>query len=94
LVVVCVGSSDWQFRSSLEQHIIEHNTVHIDETRPDLTKFDALIGDIAYNCMGLTLEGDGGSDKDDVPTKHFPKEMDVYKCEEADAAEEDFVLIE
>jgi hypothetical protein len=91
LVVVCVGSGDLGCRSTLEQHGIDHTTVHIDEARPDLTKFDALVGDIAYNCMGLALEKSG----DDVETEASSKEMDVDKCEDpVRAADNDFVVVD
>jgi len=93
LVVVCVGCGDRAFRSSLAQYGIEHNTVHIDNARPDLTKFDALIGDIAYNCMGLTLEGGGG--KDDTPVEDdSTKDVEMDTCGEAVVAGDDFVVID
>ncbi|CAJ1948277.1 unnamed protein product [Cylindrotheca closterium] len=48
LVVVRVGTGSPQFQRSLEQHGIEPNkVVIIDDSRPDLTKFDGLVGQIA-----------------------------------------------
>lgn len=47
LVVVRVGTGSSDFQKSLERNGIEPKVVMIDNTRPDLTKFDGLVGQIA-----------------------------------------------
>uniref|UniRef100_A0A6U6KJM2 VWFA domain-containing protein n=1 Tax=Odontella aurita TaxID=265563 RepID=A0A6U6KJM2_9STRA len=47
LVVVCVGQGDNSFRQSFKSYGIEYKTVYIDDSRPDLAKFDALLGQLA-----------------------------------------------
>lgn len=47
LIVICVGGGSRYFRNTLVQHGIEAETVTIDEKRPDLTKFDELLEQIA-----------------------------------------------
>ena len=102
LVVVCVGGGDWRFRESLKRNNIDHSTIHIDESRPDLTKFDGLIGDIAYNCLGLsdkfasleltTAEKVGDDSKDDTMEVGSTEEcgMDEKNADGADG----FVMID
>ena len=43
LLLVGVGSGDSQFQASLRNNGIDFKRVEIDELRPDLTKFDALL---------------------------------------------------
>jgi len=50
LVVVCVGEGDGTFRQSLSGRGIRYTTVYIDDSRPDLAKFDALLGRLAMAC--------------------------------------------
>merc|ERR1712183_293873 len=48
LVIVRVGQNgDKDFQKRLERNVIEATTVIIDNYRPDLTKFDSLLGEIA-----------------------------------------------
>ncbi|KAL3942826.1 MAG: hypothetical protein SGBAC_003064 [Bacillariaceae sp.] len=47
LVVVRVGMGSAEFQRSLEMNEIEPKVVIIDASRPDLTKFDGLVGQIA-----------------------------------------------
>jgi len=47
LVLVCVGKGDSGFRQSLTNQNIAFKAVYIDESRPDLAKFDALLGQLA-----------------------------------------------
>ncbi|CAB9517494.1 expressed unknown protein [Seminavis robusta] len=47
LIVVCVGDGDLHFRSSLGANGIRYKTMVIDGSRPDLTKFDSLLGQLA-----------------------------------------------
>lgn len=46
LIVVRVGRGYPPFQSSLESHGINYRVVGIDSTRPDLAKFDALLGQL------------------------------------------------
>eukprot|EP00934_Nitzschia_sp_Nitz4_P001915 Nitzschia sp. Nitz4//scaffold259_size27336//15697//17577//NITZ4_008192-RA/size27336-processed-gene-0.5-mRNA-1//-1//CDS//3329544507//1915//frame0 len=54
LTIVCVGSGVPWFRKGLTDFGIEFSVVTIDEERPDLTKFDGLLHDIA-NLSGIRL---------------------------------------
>jgi len=47
LVVVRVGMGSGEFQRSLDTNEIEPKVVIIDSSRPDLTKFDGLVGQIA-----------------------------------------------
>ena len=47
LVIICVGRGDRIFRKSLATNNIEAETVTIDPVRPDLTKFDGLLVQVA-----------------------------------------------
>lgn len=47
LVIVRVGAGSKSFQNSLARNGIEAKTVIIDNSRPDLTKFDGLVGQIA-----------------------------------------------
>lgn len=46
LIVVRVGRGDARFQKDLERHDINYRVVGIDSTRPDLAKFDALLGQV------------------------------------------------
>mmetsp|Transcript_11208 Transcript_11208/g.16445 ORF Transcript_11208/g.16445 Transcript_11208/m.16445 type:complete len:231 (-) Transcript_11208:110-802(-) len=47
LVIVCVGKGDTRFRNSLLRNDIESKLVEVDGARPDHSKFDALLGQLA-----------------------------------------------
>ena len=53
LIVICVGKGDSGFRKSLERNWIEYKLMEIDEHRPDLSKFDAMLGQIAILSTGI-----------------------------------------
>jgi hypothetical protein len=78
LVVVRVGAGSKSFQNSLERNGIEAKTVIIDNYRPDLTKFNGLVGQIAAASQAV---GYGPSQS--------VKNMDV----DVDT-DEDFVLID
>lgn len=80
LVVVRVGMGSAEFQRSLEMNEIEPKVVIIDASRPDLTKFDGLVGQIAAASQApCVVKGKENAEGDDtsVSTK-----------------EEDFVLID
>jgi hypothetical protein len=52
LVIVTVGSGDRKFRQDLARHGIEYETITIDANRPDLTKFESMLGRFAL-ILGL-----------------------------------------
>jgi len=56
LIVICVDSGDTKFRASLDQCGITYKRMEIDGQRPDLTKFDAMLGQIALNSATLMAE--------------------------------------
>jgi hypothetical protein len=58
LVIICVGSGEEEFRDSLTEHGIKATTVTIDEGRPDLTKYDALLTQVA-TAAGVEIGGIG-----------------------------------
>lgn len=49
LIVICVDSGDVRFRASLAECGIACKVMKIDGRRPDLTKFDAMLGQIALD---------------------------------------------
>ena len=53
LVLVGVGEGSVQFQESLRRHNIDFKRIEIDERRPDLTKFDALLRQMAL-LSGVT----------------------------------------
>ena len=55
LIVICVGKGDSSFRKSLERNWIEYKLMEIDEHRPDLSKFDSMLGQIAILASQMTL---------------------------------------
>eukprot|EP00567_Pseudictyota_dubia_P012277 CAMPEP_0197439492 /NCGR_PEP_ID=MMETSP1175-20131217/6219_1 /TAXON_ID=1003142 /ORGANISM="Triceratium dubium, Strain CCMP147" /LENGTH=688 /DNA_ID=CAMNT_0042969417 /DNA_START=67 /DNA_END=2133 /DNA_ORIENTATION=- len=55
LVLVCVGKGDASFRQSLADNGITYKAVYIDESRPDLAKFDALLGQLALVSSRCSL---------------------------------------
>ena len=60
LIVVTVGNGDGRFRTSLASQEIEYKTVTIDGTRPDLTKFDGLVGRLAaMSNVAEPTQGEG-----------------------------------
>lgn len=68
LVVVCVGKGHKVFRQSLDEHGIAYHAVLIDESRPDLAKFDALLGQLAMissNIPDNSSTDEGGTEKGD-----------------------------
>jgi hypothetical protein len=54
LVIICVGEGDCRFRQSLLLNNIEAETVIIDPVRPDLTKFDSLLVQVA-GAVGVAV---------------------------------------
>jgi hypothetical protein len=52
LVIVTVGRGDRSFRQDLEKHRIDYETITIDGNRPDLTKFESMLGRFAL-VLGL-----------------------------------------
>jgi len=50
LIIICVDSGERYFRDSLESRGISYKVVTIDGARPDLTKFDALLGQMALGA--------------------------------------------
>jgi len=58
LIVVCVGNGNNKFRQDLTDANIEYRVVYIDGSRPDLVKFDALLGQIAILSSRCTRGGD------------------------------------
>lgn len=53
LIVVRVGRGDVSFQQDLKRHGINYKVVGIDSTRPDLAKFDALIGQVHMMSSSL-----------------------------------------
>jgi len=47
LIIICVDQGDSEFRRSLERNSIDCQRMEIDGIRPDLSKFDAMISQIA-----------------------------------------------
>ena len=47
LIIICVDSGCSWFRETLSDNGIDYKRVKIDGRRPDLTKFDAMLGQIA-----------------------------------------------
>ncbi|KAL7556032.1 hypothetical protein ACA910_003794 [Epithemia clementina (nom. ined.)] len=47
LVVICVGKGNAEFRSSVKRHGIDCKRIEIDGNRPDLSKFDSMLSQIA-----------------------------------------------
>jgi len=54
LIVICVNSGDERFRASLAKCGIVPKVMQIDGRRPDLTKFDAMLGQIALGSTAST----------------------------------------
>ena len=81
LIVVCVGTGDKRFRQALQGNGIEWKTVTIDRCRPDLTKFDALLEQVA--AMSTVASS----------PEMIEREADIQDVNSADGDEE-FVMIE
>lgn len=56
LIVITVGAGCRYFRQSLLNNGIEYKQVEIDGTRPDLTKFDSLLGQLALESAPSVVE--------------------------------------
>ena len=55
LVIVCIDKGDAMFRQSLERYKIDYRRIEIDGSRPDLSKFDSLLRQIALlSCKTTT----------------------------------------
>merc|ERR1712232_1112292 len=85
LVIVRVGQGSACFQRSLASNGIEATTIIIDGFRPDMTKFDALLGEIALASRTGSDDTDDDSNGPVVVANKVDKAMD----EEAD-----FVMVE
>ena len=56
LIVICVNTGDHSFRNSLVKSGIDCKRIEIDGCRPDLTKFDAMLGRIALSSDQASKE--------------------------------------
>jgi len=56
LIIVGVGCGDLRFKQSLTKHGLAYKRLEIDGSRPDLTKFDALLGQIAMASSDVTQQ--------------------------------------
>eukprot|EP00980_Cylindrotheca_fusiformis_P017788 scaffold5605_cov128-Cylindrotheca_fusiformis.AAC.29 len=65
LVLVRVGTGSKNFQNSLRANDIEAKVVMIDNSRPDLTKFDGLVGQIAAASQAVS-DGDMGQSAKDA----------------------------
>lgn len=70
VVIVCVGHGNQEFRSSMKRENIDFRVVTIDEYRPDLAKFDSLLGQLVtaaaveYSVGDAdTVQVEGGEDE-------------------------------
>lgn len=59
VVIVCVGRGNRSFRQEMESRDIDYRVVIIDEYRPDLAKFDSLLGQL------VTMRSVDSSSEDD-----------------------------
>ena len=82
LVIVCIDKGDAMFRQSLERYKIDCRRIEIDGSRPDLSKFDSLLRQIALlSCKKTTrakLDAPP-TDSDSVPPSivHVPGQSSV-----------------
>ena len=83
---VCVGPGDYRYRLSLKANGIQCKTVTIDGSRPDLTKFDASLEQIAAflsSSSSSTVSDAMGEQRDSRETNTTFRDAD-----------EDFIMIE
>jgi len=69
LVVVRVGMGSKDFQNSLERNGFKAKVVSIDNGRPDLTKFDGLVGQIAAASQATTRATEKSEGDTDVSTE-------------------------
>lgn len=58
VVVVCIGGGNQDFWDEMELESIEYQVVCIDEHRPDLAKYDRLLGQLVKCSVDREVEGD------------------------------------
>ena len=71
LVIVCVGKGYRPFRADLDAQQIAYKVVTIDEFRPDLAKFDALLGQLVSSVARRPLEHEKASPAPSSETGDF-----------------------
>ncbi|KAL7566131.1 hypothetical protein ACA910_003901 [Epithemia clementina (nom. ined.)] len=64
LISICVGSGCWSFRHALVEASIDCKRIEIDGYRPDLSKFDTLLGQIALLSRKQAEAGDEAASLD------------------------------
>ena len=72
LISICVGSGSSQFRSRLSHESIDCKRIEIDGYRPDLSKFDSLLGQIA-----LLSENEKEGEQELQPSSDFMDDVVV-----------------
>ncbi len=83
LIVVRVGKGYVPFQKSLESHGIQFKVVMIDSSRPDLAKFDGLLGQLFMMTAKKVDDQDSGSDS----------LTDIVYLDSTEAPSDDFVVV-
>jgi len=84
LIVICVNKGDEEFRRSLKRHGIEcRQRLEIDGQRPDLSKFDSMLSQIAL--LSSRNQDPNGEDESMVDVRSFSEDC---------STDDDFVVVE